>query len=232
VIWPKLAVMITLIVGIFIAAWQNLIVWQDVSLQVSSPIWTTPEWSLSAAIGITIPLFIVTMASQNVPGIVVLRSHGYDAPAAPLITWTGITGVLMAPFGGFAFNLAAIMAAICMGKEVDADPKQRYRSAIWAGLFIIAAGVFAGSLTGLFNSMPQALVVTIAGLALLGTISSSLSTALAGEAERIAAVITLVTTASGVAMWGIGSAFWGLILGALALLIQRSCSPKPASTKI
>ena len=232
VIWPKLAVMITLIVGIFIAAWQNLIVWQDVILQVSSPIWTTPEWSLSAAIGITIPLFIVTMASQNVPGIVVLRSHGYDAPAAPLITWTGITGVLMAPFGGFAFNLAAIMAAICMGKEVDADPKQRYRSAIWAGLFIIAAGVFAGSLTGLFNSMPQALVVTIAGLALLGTISSSLSTALAGEAERIPAVITLVTTASGVAMWGIGSAFWGLILGALALLIQRSCSPKPASTKI
>ena len=136
----------------------------------------------------------------------------------------------MAPFGGFAFNLAAIMAAICMGKEVDADPKERYRSTVWAGLFIVATGVFAGSLTGLFNSLPQALVVTIAGLALLGTISSSLSTALATEVERIPAVITLVTTASGVAMWGIGSAFWGLVLGALALLIQRYLSQTPPST--
>ena len=229
IIWPKLAVMVTLVIGFLIAVVQNLIVWQDVGLQISSPIWTTPQWSLSAAIGVAIPLFIVTMASQNLPGIVVLRSHGYDAPAAPLITWTGITGLLMAPFGGFAFNLSAIMAAICMGRDVDADPKQRYRSAVWAGLFIVATGVFAGSLTGLFNSLPQALVVSIAGLALLGTISSSLSTALAEEVERIPAMITLITTASGVALWGIGSAFWGLVLGALALLIQHYCSAPPPS---
>tara|TARA_B110000503_G_scaffold143204_2_gene243213 strand:- start:17 stop:1219 length:1203 start_codon:yes stop_codon:yes gene_type:complete len=224
VIWPKLAVIVTLLLGAFMAAALDLIIWQDVSLQISSPIWTTPQWSFSSAISVAIPLLIVTMASQNVPGIVVLRSHGYDAPAAPLITWTGITGILMAPFGGFAFNLSAIMAAICMGKDVGEDSKQRYRAAVWAGLFIVATGVFAGSLTGLFNSMPQALVVTIAGLALLGTISSSLNTALAIEAERIPAIITLVTTASGVAIWGIGSAFWGLVLGTLALLIQRYCS--------
>ncbi len=228
VMWPKIAVMLTLLLGILVAAIQDLIIWQDVSLQISSPIWTTPQWSLSATIGVAIPLFIVTMASQNVPGIVVLRSHEYDAPAAPLITWTGITGFFLAPFGGFAFNLSAIMAAICMGKDVDTDPTQRYRSAIWAGLFIIATGVLAGSLTGLFNSMPQALVVTIAGLALLGTITSSLNTALALEAERIPALITLITTASGVALWGIGSAFWGLILGFIALLIQRILSPAPA----
>ena len=229
VIWPKTAVMFTLLLGFLVAATQDLIIWQDVSLHVSSPIWTTPHWSWSATIGVTIPLFIVTMASQNVPGIVVLRSHDYDAPAAPLITWTGITGFVLAPFGGFAFNLSAIMAAICMGKDVDTDPTQRYRSAIWAGLFIIATGVLAGSLTGLFNSMPQALVVTIAGLALLGTISSSLNTALALEAERIPALITLIATASGVVIWGIGSAFWGLILGFIALLIQRTLSPTPAS---
>lgn len=228
IMWPKIAVMLTLLLGILVAAIQDLIIWQDVSLQISSPIWTTPQWSLSATIGVAIPLFIVTMASQNVPGIVVLRSHEYDAPAAPLITWTGITGFVLAPFGGFAFNLSAIMAAICMGKDVDTDPTQRYRSAIWAGLFIIATGVLAGSLTGLFNSMPQALVVTIAGLALLGTITSSLNTALALEAERIPALITLITTASGVALWGIGSAFWGLILGFIALLIQRILSPAPA----
>jgi len=227
VIWPKLAVMLTLVIGFIMAAAQHLIVWQDVSLQISSPIWTSPQWSLSATIGVAIPLFIVTMASQNVPGIVVLRSHGYNAPAAPLITWTGITGLLLAPFGGFAFNLSAIMAAICMGKDVDPDPHQRYRSAIWAGLFIIATGVLAGSLTGIFNSMPEALVVTIAGLALLGTISSSLGTALACDTERIPAIITFIATASGVVMWGIGSAFWGLVLGATALLIQRIFLPTP-----
>ena len=221
VFWPKLAIMVTFLMGIMIAGVQNLIVWQSLSLQISSPIWTAPEWSLSAAIGVAIPLFIVTMASQNLPGIVVLRSHGYDAPAAPLITWTGITGLLMAPFGGFAFNLSAIMAAICMGKDVDTDPQQRYRSAVWAGLFIVATGIFADSLTGLFNSLPQALVVSIAGLALLGTISSSLSTALVRESERIPAMITLITTASGVALWGIGSAFWGLVIGVSALLIQH-----------
>ena len=221
VFWPKLAIMVTFLMGIMIAWVQNLIVWQSLSLQISSPIWTTPEWSLSATIGVAIPLFIVTMASQNLPGIVVLRSHGYDAPAAPLITWTGITGLLMAPFGGFAFNLSAIMAAICMGKDVDTDPQQRYRSAVWAGLFIVATGIFADSLTGLFNSLPQALVVSIAGLALLGTISSSLSTALVQESERIPAMITLITTTSGVALWGIGSAFWGLVIGVSALLIQH-----------
>ena len=229
VFWPKLAIMVTFLMGIMIAGVQNLIVWQSLSLQISSPIWTAPEWSLSAAIGVAIPLFIVTMASQNLPGIVVLRSHGYDAPAAPLITWMGITGLLMAPFGGFAFNLSAIMAAICMGKDVDADPQQRYRSAVWAGLFIVATGIFADSLTGLFNSLPQALVVSIAGLALLGTISSSLSAALVQESERIPAMITLITTASGVALWGIGSAFWGLVLGVLALLIQHySTSSSPS----
>lgn len=227
--WPKLAIIVTLSLGVTWAAMQDLIVWQSLNLKISSPIWTNPEWSLSATIGVAIPLFIVTMASQNLPGLVVLRSHGYQAPAAQLITWTGITGLLLAPFGGFTFNLSAIMAAICMGKEVDLDPTQRYRSAVWAGLFIVATGVFADNLTGLFNSMPQALIITVAGLALLGTISSSLSTALAAEAERIPAMITLVTTASGVAMWGIGSAFWGLILGTMALLIQRCLShlPKP-----
>lgn len=226
VLWPRLAVMITLLLGIVIAANLNLIVWQDVSLTFALPIWTTPQWSLSSTIGVAIPLFVVTMTSQNVPGLVVLRSHGYDAPAAPLVSWTGITGVLLAPFGGFAFNIAAIMAAICMGKDVDDDPKQCYRATVWASFVLIASGVFAGSLTGLFNSLPTALIVTIAGLALLGTIASSLSTALEQEAERLPAIVTLVTTASSVAIWGVGSAFWGLVLGLLALAAQTLIAKK------
>jgi benzoate membrane transport protein len=226
VLWPRLAVMITLLLGIVIAANLNLIVWQDVSLTFALPIWTTPQWSLSSTIGVAIPLFVVTMTSQNVPGLVVLRSHGYDAPAAPLVSWTGITGVLLAPFGGFAFNIAAIMAAICMGKNVDDDPKECYRATVWASFVLIASGVFAGSLTGLFNSLPTALIVTIAGLALLGTIASSLSTALEQEAERLPAIVTLVTTASSVAIWGVGSAFWGLALGLLALAAQTLIAKK------
>ena len=118
------------------------------------------------------------------------------------------------------------MAAICMGKDVDTDPTQRYRSAIWAGLFIVATGILAGSLTSLFNSMPQALVVTIAALALLGTIASSFHSSLINEAERIPALVTFICSSSGVVLWGIGSAFWGLILGALALFIQRYLSAK------
>ncbi len=144
--WPKLAIIVTLLLGVSLAAMQNLIVWQSLELQISSPIWATPQWSLSTAIGVCIPLFIVTMASQNLPGLVVLRGHGYKAHAAPLITWLGITGLILGPFGGFAFNLSAIMAAICMGKEVDLDATQSYRSAVWAGLFIVATGVFADTL--------------------------------------------------------------------------------------
>ena len=231
VLWPRLSVMITLMAGVLFAATQGLIHWQGVGLEFTQPVWTTPEWSIASTIGVAIPLFIVTMASQNVPGLVVLRSHGYDAPAAPIISWTGITGVLLAPFGGFAFNMAAIMAAICMGKNVDDDPKQCYRATIWASVFLVATGLFAGSLTGLFNSLPTALVVTIAGLALLGTIGASLSTAIEDETQRIPAVVTFVATASGMALWGIGSAFWGLVLGLLALLAQHLLSRMSKSSE-
>ena len=161
------------------------------------------------------------MASQNLPGIAALRTANYQAPASPLVGWTGFTGLLTAPFGGFAYNLAAITATICMTEEVDKDPKQRFRASVWAGLFYILTGLFATSITSLFFAVPKALVLMLAGFALMGTIANSLQAALAAPEQRLAAAVTFTTTASGVVIAGIGSAFWGLIFGLLLNIILK-----------
>ncbi|MFT2109939.1 benzoate/H(+) symporter BenE family transporter [Marinomonas sp. 2405UD68-3] len=210
---PTYAVPAVLVVGITIASLQHLITYDHVSLILSTPVWTTPTFSLTSIIGIGIPLFIVTMASQNVPGLAVLRSHGYNTSSSPLISWTGITGLVLAPFGGFAFNLAAITAAICMGEEADKNKKTRYFASMWAGVFYIFMGLFSATVVSLFASFPQALIFAIAGLALLSTIGNSLYQALNQQLERDAALTTFIITASGLSLYGIGSAFWGLIIG-------------------
>src|SRR5690606_29287195 len=159
---------------------------------------------------------------QNVPGLAVLRANGYQTPASPLITWTGFTGVLLAPFGGYSYNLAAITAAICMSRDADPDPSRRYLAAVWAGIFYLVIGIFGATVAGLFEAFPPALVAAIAGLALLGTIGNSLATALSDEKGRDAALITFLATASGISFAGISSAFWGMLLGfALHLLARR-----------
>ncbi len=210
---PTYAVPSVLVVGIAIASIQNLISYEQVSLELSIPIWTTPEFSLTSIIGIGIPLFIVTMASQNIPGLAVLRSHGYNTSSSPLISWTGITGLILAPFGGFAFNLAAITAAICMGEDADSNKKTRYFASMWAGFFYVLMGLFSATVVTLFASFPKALIFAIAGLALLSTIGNSLHQALNQPLERDAALTTFIITASGLSLVGIGSAFWGLVIG-------------------
>ncbi|MGO5000382.1 benzoate/H(+) symporter BenE family transporter [Oceanisphaera sp. W20_SRM_FM3] len=212
---PRYVIPLSLLAGLGVAASLGLLHFEQFAWQLAWPVLMTPSFSLASLIGIGIPLFVVTMASQNVPGIAVLRAHDYQVKASPLISWTGVTGILLAPFGGFAFNLAAISAAVCMGKEVDADPKQRYKAAVWAGVFYLLMGLFGATVVGLFAALPAELVMAIAGLALLGTIGSSLSVALSHERERDAALLTFMITASGVALFGIGSAFWGLVVGGI-----------------
>lgn len=212
---PRYVIPLSLVAGVGVAWGLDLLHFEQFSWQLAWPVLMRPSFSLTSLIGIGIPLFVVTMASQNVPGIAVLRAHGYQVKASPLISWTGITGILLAPFGGFAFNLAAISAAVCMGKEVDTDPAQRYKAAVWAGFFYLLMGLFGATVVGLFAALPAELVMAIAGLALLGTIGSSLSVALSNETERDAALLTFMVTASGVALFGIGSAFWGLIVGGI-----------------
>lgn len=181
--------------------------------QLASPVWTWPAFSLDALFGIALPLFIVTMTSQNMPGIAILRAHGYQPATSSLISWTGLTGLLLAPFGGYAFNLAAITAAICMGKEVDPDTKRRWPAAVWAGCFYLVTGCFGATVAALFSAFPTALVTCIAGLALLGTIGSSLHSALQQDEAREAALLTFIITASGISLLGIAAACWGLLIG-------------------
>jgi benzoate membrane transport protein len=218
---PRYAVILTLLVGIAFAAALGLLHVDGLSLQLAQPIFTMPTFSLAAVIGIALPLFIVTMASQNVPGVAVIRASGYPIPISPVVGWTGVTNLLLAPFGAFALNLAAITAAICMGREAHEDASRRYVAAIAAGVFYLVVGLFGATVAALFAAFPKELILAIAGIALLGTIGNSLAAALREEADREPALVTFLVTASGLSLGGIGSAFWGLVAGVVTLLVLR-----------
>ncbi|MBB4843148.1 benzoate membrane transport protein [Paucibacter oligotrophus] len=219
--WPRYAVPGVLAVGVVVAALQGRLHLGAVDWAWAQPVWTTPAFSLAALIGVALPLFLVTMASQNLPGVAAQRASGYQTPVSRSITVTGLAGLVLAPFGGYAFNLAAITAAICMGREAHEDPQRRYLAAACAGLFYIALGLAGGAVVGLLAAFPRELVAAIAGLALLGTIAGGLSSALAEAKHRDAAMLTFLVTLSGLTLLGIGSAFWGVVAGTVALLVQH-----------
>lgn len=218
---PRYAVILTLLVGSVFAAALGLLHVDGLSLQLAKPIFTAPTFSFAAIVGIALPLFIVTMASQNVPGVAVIRASGYAIPISPVVGWTGVTNLLLAPFGAFALNLAAITAAICMGREAHEDASRRYVAAMAAGVFYLIVGLFGATVAALFAAFPKELILAIAGIALLGTIGNSLAAALREEADREPALVTFLVTASGLSLGGIGSAFWGLVAGVVTLLVLR-----------
>ncbi|MGK4006554.1 benzoate/H(+) symporter BenE family transporter [Sorangium sp. So ce1036] len=218
-LWPRYAVIAVLLLGVALSWWQGLLHFEASQLVLATPTFTMPSFSWPVLVGVGVPLFVVTMASQNVPGVVVLRSSGYTTPVSPLITWTGVTTLLLAPFGCFALNLAAITAAICTGKEAHEDPGRRYLASVAAGVFYVLVGALGGAVGMLFTAFPRELVLAVAGLALLGTIASGLSGAMSDERAREPALITFLVTASGVSLLGIGAAFWGLVAGVFALAV-------------
>ena len=219
---PRYAVILALAVGTVVAAAQGELHFERFELAIATPVWIEPSFSLSAMVGIALPLFMVTMASQNIPGVAVIRASGYEAPISPLIGWISTVTLLLAPFGAYALNLAAITAAICMGREAHEDSQRRYVAAVAAGVFYLLIGVFGATVAALFSALPKTLILAIAGLALLGTIGNGLATAMRDEQEREAALITFLVTASGLTLLGIGSAFWGLVAGGVASLVLHS----------
>lgn len=216
---PRYAVIGVFLLGVGIAMMLDLFRFEAVTVQITDPVWTTPSFDPEVLLSVGVPLFLVTMASQNVPGIAVLRTFGYGrVPISPVIGWTGITTVLLAPFGGYAFNLAAITAAICTGPDAHPDPEKRYLAGVSAGLIYLMTGVFGATVAALFVAFPKALVLAIAGIALLGTITSSVQQAITSPDWREPALITFLVTLSGMELLGIGSAFWGLVAGGVAML--------------
>jgi len=218
---PRYAVPLTLLVAVAWVVANGQFNAGVLTLQWAVPVFTAPEFTFSAFVSLALPLFIVTMASQNLPGVAAIRAAGYTMPISKIITMTGVATLVLAPFGAFALNLSAITAAICMGEEAHPDPKKRYTAAVACGLIYIAIGLVGAAVTGVLLAFPKELVLAIAGLALLGSIGGGLHAALRDDAHREAALITFLVTLSGVVIAGIGSAFWGVVAGALALFVQQ-----------
>lgn len=221
---PRYAVVAMLCAGVAYAAIGGQMQWSAVTWTLASPQFTVPRFDWSATMGLALPLFVVTMASQNLPGVAVIRTSGYQLPISRLITLTGVATLVLAPFGAFALNFSAITAAICMGPQAHADPARRYTAAASCGALYVLIGVFGAVVTGLLTAFPRELVVAIAGLALLGSIGAGLASALREETHREAALITFLVTLSGVVIAGIGSAFWGVVAGSIALFVQQYAS--------
>nr|WP_252735543.1 benzoate/H(+) symporter BenE family transporter [Celeribacter halophilus] len=192
---------------------------ESFDLSLAQPVFTMPVFSLSALIGIALPLYIVTMSSQNMPGVVTLKAAGYQPPVSSAITVTGLATLILAPFGGYAFNLAAITAAICAGPEADENPATRWKAAMVTGVIYCIVGLMGAAVISLFLIAPNALVVTVAGLALLNTVAGSLSAALKEVDQREAALVTFMTTVSGISFMSIGAPVWALLFGGLTSLV-------------
>jgi benzoate membrane transport protein len=224
-LWARYAVPVTLLSAIGYIALFDRQAWTIGQMAgfsgLTMPVFVMPAFSLSATMSLALPLFIVTMASQNLPGVAAIRASGYQLPLSKIITMTGLATLVFAPFGGFALNLSAITAAMVMGKEASEDATKRYTAAVSCGLIYIAIGLFGAAVAGVLQAFPKEMIAAIAGLALLGTIGNSLAGALADERNREAALITFFVTLSGVSIGGIGSAFWAVVVGLIAMVVLR-----------
>ncbi|WP_434668803.1 benzoate/H(+) symporter BenE family transporter [Klebsiella sp. B345] len=217
--YPRFAVIAALLVGGAIAGMSGEIVGGHVTQLLVMPEYIAPQFTPSLLLSVGLPFFLVTMASQNAPGFATMQASGYRVPTSALIVATGALALILSPFGVYSICIAAITAAICQSPEAHPDPQQRWLAAAAAGGFYLLAGLFGGSITALMAALPTAWIQMLAGLALLGTIGGSLFQALNQENERDAAVVTFLVTASGITLAGIGSAFWGLVLGGVSFAL-------------
>ncbi|WP_395501954.1 benzoate/H(+) symporter BenE family transporter [Ectopseudomonas mendocina] len=225
----RYAVVGILLLGLAFLLLQTRVDLSSVSLALAAPVFTAPAFSLNALLSVALPLFLITLTGQYMPGMLVLRNDGFSTSANPIVTLTGLGSLLMAPFGSHAFNLAAITAAICTGREAHEDPSKRWIAGIAAGALYILVGIFGVTLAAVFMAFPATFIATLAGLALLGTIGGSLASAMADARTREASLITFLAAAANINLLGIGGAFWGLVIGLLAYAVLNGrWSPRPA----
>jgi len=217
---PTLASLIVLVAGALLALGLGLVKPLP-ALGLSQPELVLPMWDIATLVGLGVPLYLVTMASQNLPGFAVLRASGYQPPTQPVLAVTGAASLATAFMGAHTSNLAAISAALCTGPDAHPDPAKRWMAGVFYALWWALIGLFGASLVGLFDALPPALLATVAGTALLGSMASAMGSALAADQDRLAAAGTLAVTASGITLMGVGSAFWGLVFGLLILGLDR-----------
>ncbi|MCF0265182.1 benzoate/H(+) symporter BenE family transporter [Acinetobacter guillouiae] len=215
----RFAIISVLVFGFIFLLLQSRIDFSGFELKLASPIFTTPTFSINSILSVALPLFLITLTGQYMPGLLVLKNDGFHTNAKPILIVTGLGSFLMAQFGSHAFNLAAITAAICTGKESHEDPSKRWISGIAAGVFYIFVGIFGVTLAAVFAAFPVAFISTLAGLALLGTIAGSLANAMSDIDCREASLITFLSTTANITLFGVGGAFWGLVLGLISYLV-------------
>ncbi|MEE3632812.1 benzoate/H(+) symporter BenE family transporter [Pseudomonas defluvii] len=222
----RFAVVGILLIGLALLIAQDRIDVQQLQLSLAAPVFEVPQFSLGSLLGVALPLFVITLTGQYMPGMLVLRNDGFKTSANPILTVTGLGSLLMAPFGAHAFNVAAITAAICTGKDAHENPSKRYIAGLVCGALYVMVGVFGVTLATLFMVLPRTFVTTLAGLALLGAIGGSLANAMVDARTRETALITFLATAANVTLLGVGGAFWGLVAGLVVhLLIHGGRKP-------
>ncbi|MBU0566285.1 MAG: benzoate/H(+) symporter BenE family transporter [Gammaproteobacteria bacterium] len=218
---PRYAVLAVLVVGVTITVGSGELQSEALVIGLATPMWIAPEFSWQVMLNIAFPLVMVALTGQFVPGMAVLRNDGYSMPASPLISSSALGSLLLAPFGCHGLNLAAITAAICTGREAHENPAKRYVAGVSGGVFYLLLGVCGATLVSIFTAFPPALIAALAGLALLTAIGGALSAAMAMPADREAALITFLVTASGMSFLDLSAAFWGLIFGIAAHLFLK-----------
>ena len=214
-------IVVVLAMGLSVAWLLDLLHFTPIDFTILRPEFITPTFTLASIISVGIPLFVVTMTSQNMTGVAVLKAYNYKPEISKIVAWAGLTNLLVAPFGGYTINLSAMTAAICMGPEAHPDETKRYTAAISSGIIYILVGLFSSAIVGIFVAFPKELVMTIAGLALIGTISSGIISAVHHEEDREASMLTFFVAASGISIFGVGSAFWALVAGCIFTLILK-----------
>lgn len=218
-LWPRYCIVLTVVAAMILCPMFMPFQFPHLSWSLAKPVWISPEFSASTIIGLGLPLFIINMSSQFLPGIGMIKSYGYQPHTNSLVGWIGVSQTILAPFGAFSVCLAAISAAVSLDDQVHPDPKRRYIAGISCGFFYIIMGLFATTLTGLLMAFPKIFIIALAGIALFGTISHNIAIAFKEPQDREPALLTFLMSASGVQFFGIGSAFWGLLLGIVVAII-------------